>query len=382
MVEPVKPKVITQKQFHEIDIDGDGTISSAEDAAFKETHKINDSTKIQYGTDKKVYDNWEEFKKAHLREIIDKASQPKPGESLDLRTSKAIADYQNEQIKLNQLRQQLENLKEQIGGKRATEAQEREMKSLEDRILLMEKRVKSSLKLAENIARVADRMAEMKPEWYKNAGLNAPPEAGKKPVATANIPLRASQAGGNPAGQANKTAGGGFQPPASWGKGIQGPTSDFALSSIMQSMNLNALDSAMKATSEGDRLMMLFYYFARMAESGDMGAIYQFMKFITYVISKDKAKQQIELGKKLLDLQSESRKATEELMKTDSSASSDEFSKAMMMTKEKTDANATSQKLIAQMMEEMAQVVETLTNSTSSALQAQGRILRKVSSAS
>jgi pyruvate formate-lyase activating enzyme-like uncharacterized protein len=129
--------------------------------------------------------------------------------------------------------------------------------------------------------------------------------------------------------------------------------------------------------------MMLFFYYARMAESGDMGAVYQFMKFITYIISKDKAKQQIEMGKKLIELQELSRRWTNKLLNlesnsTDSSASG-ELMKTMTIVKSETDAIATSQKLISQMMEEFAQVVETLTNTTKGALETQGRMLRTVS---
>jgi len=53
--------------------------------------------------------------------------------------------------------------------------------------------------------------------------------------------------------------------------------------------------------------------------------------------------------------------------------------KVMTEVKSETDAIATSQKLIAQMMEEFAQIVETLTNTTKGALDAQGRVLRNIS---
>lgn len=178
-----------------------------------------------------------------------------------------------------------------------------------------------------------------------------------------------------------------FFPPAGWGK-AQTAAPYFNSSAYLQSMAMednimSTWDSINKNTNRGKQLMMLFFYFARMAESGDMGAMYQFMKFITYIISKDKAKQQIEMGKKLIQLQELSRKWTSKLLNVQSNsadpAASNELMKTMTIVKSETDAIATSQKLISQMMEEFAQVVESLTNSTKAALDAHGRILRTVS---
>ena len=200
---------------------------------------------------------------------------------------------------------------------------------------------------------------------------------------------RTPYSGNLPGGSKAQSAGGStsFYPPAGWGK-AQTATPTFNSSAYLQSMAvedniMSAWDSINQNTSRGKQLMMLFFYFARMAASGDMGAMYQFMKFITYIISKDKAKQQIEMGKKLIQLQELSRKWTSKLLDVQSNsadpAASNELMKTMTIVKSETDAIATSQKLISQMMEEFAQVVESLTNSTKAALDAHGRILRTVS---
>jgi hypothetical protein len=178
-----------------------------------------------------------------------------------------------------------------------------------------------------------------------------------------------------------------FQVEPSWGEvsDLSSPSAStlFQSTIMKEEMIGKAMDSINKNTQKGKQLMMLFFYYAKLAESGDMGAIYQFMKFVTYIISKDKAKQQIEMGKKLIQLQELSRKWTNKLLDvqsntTDPDASS-ELMKTMTIVKSETDAIATSQKLISQMMEEFAQVVETLTNTTKGALETQGRILRTVS---
>jgi hypothetical protein len=180
-----------------------------------------------------------------------------------------------------------------------------------------------------------------------------------------------------------------FTQPESWGElpgdGTSGADASVLLqSSLMKEESIqNSWDQINKNTQKGKQLMMLFYYYARLAESGDMGAVYQFMKFITYIISKDKAKQQIEMGKKLIELQELSRKWTNQLLDVQSNATdpnaSSELMKTMTIVKSETDSIATSQKLISQMMEEFSQVVETLTNTTKGALETEGRILRTVS---
>lgn len=182
---------------------------------------------------------------------------------------------------------------------------------------------------------------------------------------------------------------GGFTGPANWGaQSLGGGMPMFNSDTFMKTMAMennimSSWDQVNKNTSRGKQLMMLFFYFAKMAESGSMDAMYQFMKFITYIISKDKAKQQIEMGKKLIQLQELSRSWTNKLLNVQTNsadpAASNELMKTMTIVKSETDAIATSQKLISQMMEEFAQVVETLTNTTKAALETAGRIKRTVS---
>lgn len=223
---------------------------------------------------------------------------------------------------------------------------------------------------------------------YRLAGLSKPGDG----TSSATFEMKASTTGG--AGGTGTQPGStgpramGFTPPATWGGadmfgGKAFTTDAYMQSSMMEDSILNSFDSVLKNQNKGKQLMMLFFYFARMAESGDLGAMYQFMKFITYIISKDKAKQQIDMGKKLIELQDLSRQWTDKLLNMQSNSTdpnaSNEFMKVMTQVKSETDAIATSQKLISQMMEEFSQIVETLTNTTKSALEANGRVLRTVS---
>lgn len=228
---------------------------------------------------------------------------------------------------------------------------------------------------------------------YEMIGETPPGREGGDSKASFAMTSSGSSGGGAGAGTGAKatTVGGGAPtvfPPTGYGTdpfgGAKGFTTDaFMKSSMMEDNILSSFDSVLQSQSKGKQLMMLFFYFARMAESGDLGAMYQFMKFLTFIISKDKAKQQIDMGKKLVELQDLSRQWTDKLLNTSTNASdpnsSNDFMKVMTQVKSETDAIATSQKLISQMMEEFAQVVETLTNVTKSALEAQGRVMRAVS---
>lgn len=182
-----------------------------------------------------------------------------------------------------------------------------------------------------------------------------------------------------------------FETPDGWGadESVGGKTlslsaEDLYQSSLTKELSLgDTYDDILSNQKKGKELMRLFYYYSRLAASGDMGAIYQFMKFINYVISKDKAKQTIEMGNKLIALQEMSRQWTNKLVDLDTSAddtsSSNELMKTMTLVKSETDAIATSQKLLSQMMEEFGQVVETLTNTTKSAFMAYKNIMNAVS---
>ncbi|MFA4873742.1 MAG: hypothetical protein WC956_06180 [bacterium] len=234
---------------------------------------------------------------------------------------------------------------------------------------------------------------------FKNMDLGAYKEAaGEQHVMSGKAQVAMNQSGtqGGGGGAAAQTAGAqgmagkAFYPPAGWSAAAQtlGGSPGFTTDTYMKTMTMedsmmSSWDDINKNTNRGKQLMMLFFYFARMAESGDMGAMYQFMKFITFIISKDKAKQQIEMGKKLIALQELSRSWTNKLLNVQTNSadpnSSNELMKTMTIVKSETDAIATSQKLISQMMEEFAQVVEALTNTTKGALETAGRISRSVS---
>ncbi|MDO8526333.1 MAG: hypothetical protein Q7T03_01440 [Deltaproteobacteria bacterium] len=144
------------------------------------------------------------------------------------------------------------------------------------------------------------------------------------------------------------------------------------------------MDDISKSRQEGQRLMRLFMYYAKMAESGDLGAMYQFIKFITYIISKDKAKQNIQISTKLIQLQDMSRKATDALMKAKSDGNSNkemnDFTKALQQARSDEGTISTSQKLLADILQEFAHVVEALVNVTKNMLDAWGRVLRTASS--
>lgn len=128
--------------------------------------------------------------------------------------------------------------------------------------------------------------------------------------------------------------------------------------------------------------MTMFFYYARRAMSGDVHAMFEFTRFIGWILSKDKALQNVWLGTKLIELQETSRRATERLVNTqvgESAAEQAEWQKELQKIKSEEGVVATSQKLITQMMEEFTQIVEMLMNVQKSLLDANGKILSNLS---
>lgn len=149
--------------------------------------------------------------------------------------------------------------------------------------------------------------------------------------------------------------------------GFEPPTSAaYGAALYMDGMISDGLGQIGASRREGQKLMMLFFYFARMAESGDPFAMYNFIKFITYIISKDKARQNIHIGSKLIQLQDLSRKATETLMATptDDPNKMHEFTKALHQAKSQESMIATAQKLLADTLQEFQGVSDGLISVT------------------
>lgn len=189
---------------------------------------------------------------------------------------------------------------------------------------------------------------------------------------------QAPQGGGGGAGGA---AGGGS--PASgdpFGGMNAPPISPGYAQAILGDQNADGLGTVLNSQREGQRLMMLFLYYARMAASGDLGAMYQLTQFLSYVISKDKARQNIQISAKLIQLQDQSRKATDTLLSSDSKDEAG-FAKALQKAKGEEGTIATSQKLLADMMQEFSHVVEAMTNTSKGMLDAWGRVLRTITRA-
>jgi hypothetical protein len=174
-----------------------------------------------------------------------------------------------------------------------------------------------------------------------------------------------------------------------WGGGYGFGTGGFDFSAFLASTYndrsiLEGWDALGRGSMEQQKMLMLFFYFARMAMSGDLGAMYRFLQFITYLISHDKAIMNIHMASKLIELETMNRNALKELLNTPTGGAGDldaqgQFTKQLQLTQSVQSSTATSQKLIAQMMEEMAQVVEVLTSTTKAALEANGRVLQRIS---
>lgn len=209
--------------------------------------------------------------------------------------------------------------------------------------------------------------------------------AGMFSAKTGSVPVgqQPGPAGGAPGAKAMSFGGGsGFGGGDPSFGGMQPPTSSqYGAALYLDGAISDGLGQLNASRRDGQKLMMLFFYFARMAESGDPFAMYNFIKFITYIIAKDKARQNIQIGSKLIQLQDLSRKATETLMNADTADpnKTNDFLKALHQAKSQESTISTSQKLLADMLQEYSHVTEGLINSTKSLQEFWGRALRTVS---
>lgn len=333
-----------------------------------------------------------------------------PANSTDIKAQTAVVTQLHAQ--LEGIDQQVAQLKTQLQAeekKTGTAKKDALIKELKLKIRTLES--KKQVKIAKQKANLIQlnrmhgaKKVQGKASWWTMAGMKVPPhlqgkDDGKGGVsasmqsgkaATANAPQQQQQTSGKTqsgakSGKAATT--GGWGPTSGWGgKAMTGPSFSagaYGQSLFMEDSIMGSWDNINKSQNRGKELMQLLFYYMRMAMSGDLTAMYNMMKAVLYIISKDKALQQCHMAGKLIQLQDDSRRATDKLLNFNADQkdpnSQMEFTKLLQQVKSESDSVATSQKLIAQMMEEMAQIVETLTNVTKGALDASGRVLRTVS---
>ncbi len=155
-----------------------------------------------------------------------------------------------------------------------------------------------------------------------------------------------------------------------------GPMSNPMAMMMNNDFIVDSMASAFKSQSEGQKMMALFMYLAQAAMTGDVGAMYRFMMFITWIISRDKAREAVKLSEVVMQQQEESRKVTQ--LMVDASNSGDNA----ILNKYNNDLKeiAMGQKLIVQTMEDFFQVNEFLTNLTDEARRTHARIMRNITS--
>ena len=362
---------ITIERYKNIDTNGDGNLSDKELEAFAKKESLSADQVAQLKKDGEALQK--SLSSSSKSGVAKSGGNESPNPDVETRAG------------LKKVEQEMNKLVKELRAAKEEKAREQIKVKLQEAVARAEKlngellNGKRALKL-----NGYKKMAGMSTN-KNNAKFKASTAGSSKGTSAGAGNAKAASAGAG--GAKASSAGGSFAPPANWGAQTAGASFNssaaYLSSMAIEDDIMSSMDNINKNQNRGEQLMRLFFYFSKMAQSGDMGSMYQFMKFLTYIISKDKAKQQIDMGKKLIQLQDLSRKWTSKLMNlsTDSADpnASNELMKEMTLVKSETDAIATSQKLISQMMEEFAQVVESLTNSTKAALDAYGRILRTVS---
>lgn len=349
---------------------------------------VNDDTLIEY--DGLTY-KWKE-----LKEAVSEAVQAKPGANVDptefkkALQSSLLKKLTDKATEVDKLKQELANAKRSLSQTPQDVAKQQTVREAEARLRTAQAELQTMVQAAKNagiaannsvLARATQASQGETPstEQHNTNTGGAFGEARASYTASGSGPSGGQQAGG-PQGGARAMGVGGNGYGGGYFDGVAPLSSAaYARALYMDGTIADGLASISQRSREGQRLMMLFLYYAKMAESGDLGAMYQFMRFITYIISKDKAKQNIQISSKLIQLQDLSRKSTEALLAQDGKDQT-EFTKALHKAKSEESTIATSQKLLADMLQEFAHVTETLTNSVKNVLDAWGRVQRTASS--
>lgn len=153
--------------------------------------------------------------------------------------------------------------------------------------------------------------------------------------------------------------------------------SAYAMTLATDDALMSSWDDALKNQQKSKQLIMLLFYVMKQAESGDLNAMYNMMKVLTYIVSKDRALQNIYLGKKLIQLQQMSRQQTQLLMASDTT-DAQKFMQTMQATRSEQEAITMSQKLITTMMEEAKDVMTQYYTLTHNIQQADAKLNEKL----
>lgn len=376
-----------------------GIVKTGPDA----TKTITDATKIDFGG--KTY-TWAELKKAVEEAVNARWFSINSGENLDPEeVQKQLSKLENRPVLSDELKKAADAVKiakeallaAQENSKNAGDAdraaKEQTVEQKQQALIAAKDTLRQKIFDAEQKG-----VASSELEDFQSVVDEALPQSNRAPRGQGQVDENGGRGGGNngghkpngnngsqPRAQGQSGPGGGAGGMGGFpGLGVDGGynPSTYAAGMYLDSVISDGLGSIGQSRREGQKLMMLFFYFARMAESGDLGAMYELIKFVNYVIAKDKARQNIKISSKLIQLQDLSRKATELLTQTPTDGDPNqvnEFTKALHQAKSQEAAISTSQKLLADMLQEFAHVVEALTNSTKFMLDAWGRVMRRVS---
>lgn len=318
-------------------------------------------------------------KYANLKTALADQATPK-GNLSDSEMRSKEAEFRQISARLDEIKTKVEELDKAIKAAKDSKDKKKQANLEKQKAVVVKKKealVKRLKSIATNLKQYGKR-AKLTREQYTKAGVTPPKHLQKEgDVSKAKMTVKSSpqQAPSQQKSGSKKTLGNAKAQTGSWGLGsnwggqtMTGPkfsTAAYAQSLLVEGNIMDTWDNINSNQNRGQQLMMILFYYMRMAMSGDLGAMYNMMKAVLYIIAKDKALQQIHASELLIKLQDESRRATDQLLNFQASSDDPgniEFTKVLQQTKSQTDAIATSQKLVAQMMEEMAQIVETLTN--------------------
>jgi hypothetical protein len=326
---------------------------------------------------------WQELKAKLLNKAVAKEAEPK---SQVIKTNKK---FKETRLKISTYLDKLDSLKEEIQkiekkGKQQSKADKFRLKELKAERKRVEKRIKTmnnNINSSDNTGKWKVKDSRLNDLYSESKTKQKTGGSGESSTSGTTKSGKAQTLGNSKAGTSTPTTKSGKAQTLS-NTSAKADSLAYQQALGMESSMMSSWDDIYSNQSRGKKLMMIMLYVMRMALSGDMFAQVMLLRVITQIIGMDKAQQNVLMSKKLIQLQKASREVTEKLMNTettDTTESQNNFTKVLQWAKSESDSIATSQKLIAQMMEEFTQVKSSLESLTKSATTKWGQTMNYLS---
>ncbi|PIR25489.1 MAG: hypothetical protein COX62_06345 [Deltaproteobacteria bacterium CG_4_10_14_0_2_um_filter_43_8] len=334
---------------------------------------------------------WNELKVSLSNSITATTAQPLNPSEASVEQLKVLME------RIETLTKEAETLKSALeavkDGTTAEDTKNRQL--LQAKLSTTQAALKTFLNQATTLAKKFDQTALLKDEMFEAAGMDIPEElhAQQKSLRPQTRAMANGRGGANTAQNARgQNASRALSLPQLQSPGVRAqgtgdgenfPSDAFLRAGALDDIALNNFDQISQNQRRGQELLRLFHKLAKQAMTGELEYMFEFFKVVNYIVSKSRGKSLVDMGTRLIQIENQNKENLAILQNTkidpnDPNAAF-EMTKAQSKYTQDSKSLELSQKMIAQNMEDMAIVVETMNNTLKGILEAKGRVLRNMS---